>query len=77
MHSWTISGMKEISLSKAQENYLRQLKEIAEQVPVEQWSELTATHVKQVLSHARRKGLSPRSISPAIISVAFVLPVSR
>ena len=48
---------------KSQESYLRQLNTIAEQLNIEQWSELTTTHVKQVLSHARKQGLSPRSIS--------------
>lgn len=48
---------------KSQENYLRQLDKISQVLTIQDWSELTTAHVKQVLNNARRQGLSPRSIS--------------
>jgi integrase/recombinase XerC len=49
--------------NKTQENYLRQLDCICESIEITDWSQLTPDHCRQVLNHARRANLSPRSIS--------------
>lgn len=49
--------------SKTQENYLRQLRCICENIEITQWSQLTPDDCRQVLNHARRTNLSPRSIA--------------
>ncbi|MBC3766550.1 tyrosine recombinase XerC [Neptunicella marina] len=45
------------------ENYQRQLLAIIEFLPIDDWSQLTVDHVRQVLFYARQQKLSPRSIA--------------
>lgn len=49
--------------AKTQENYLRQLRCICDNIDITEWSKLTADDCRQVLNHARRTNLSPRSIA--------------
>lgn len=48
---------------KTIENYARQLKAVVESASISDWSELDTNEVKRVLSIARKKNLSARSIS--------------
>ena len=48
---------------KTIENYARQLVAVSETATIEEWSQLDTNEVKRVLSIARKKELSPRSIS--------------
>ncbi|MEH6711454.1 MAG: tyrosine recombinase XerC [Paraglaciecola polaris] len=49
--------------SKSIQNYQRQLASVCDALEINTWAELTVDHVRQVLNHARRQGLSPRSIA--------------
>ena len=48
---------------KTIENYSRQLAAVVESATIEEWSQLDSNEVKRVLSIARKKNLSPRSIA--------------
>ncbi len=48
---------------KTLENYRRQLEAVVDSTTIQDWSELDSDEVKRVLSVARRKNLSPRSIA--------------
>lgn len=49
--------------SKSIDNYQRQLGVAVTQLAIHSWSELKVEDVRQVLNHARRQHLSPRSIA--------------
>lgn len=48
---------------KTQENYRRQIITIIGNIDIDDWSELSITHVHKVLSEGRKKNLSARSIA--------------
>jgi integrase/recombinase XerC len=49
--------------SKSIENYQRQLAVVISQLSIQSWAELKVDDVRQILNHARRQHLSPRSIA--------------
>ncbi|GAA0374707.1 tyrosine recombinase XerC [Bowmanella denitrificans] len=48
---------------KTLENYARQLRQSAQELPIEQWSQLQTEHIRQVLNKARLQRLSANSIA--------------
>jgi integrase/recombinase XerC len=49
--------------AKSIDNYQRQLQVVVTQLDINDWQALQSSHVRQILNHARRQNLSPRSIA--------------
>lgn len=49
--------------AKSIDNYQRQLDVVVTQLDINDWQALQSSHVRQILNHARRQNLSPRSIA--------------
>jgi integrase/recombinase XerC len=55
--------------AKSIESYQRQLHSVVTQLDIDNWQDLQSNHVRQILNHARRQDLSPRSIALRLSSL--------
>ena len=55
--------------AKSIDSYQRQLHSIVAQLDINNWQDLQSSHVRQILNHARRQNLSPRSIALRLSSL--------